>query len=198
MKLGKPTNNWSWTYVMRKKPIPGHFLICAIRLFLQIPLVTIKTRIKELIKVGRQKTKVWEAYDYYCISGDENLDKSKFKIFLVFNGLKFYCPSVKTARAEVNKFVAPFIESLQDVLDLSKNIYEMLPTSGVRSAFGLIICHLQAAHRLGIKADLATGTATIISENVPTQPTPITVASSSRERSSSSTAAVSTTEDEPQ
>ena len=92
-----------------KKPIPGDFLISAIRLFLQIPLVTIKARMKEVIKVGRQKTKVWEAYDYYCISGDENLEKSQFKIFLVFNGLKFYCPAVKTARAVVNKFVAPFI-----------------------------------------------------------------------------------------
>ena len=73
----------------------------------------------------------------------------------------------------------------------------MLPTSGVSSAFGLIISHLQAAHRLGIKADLATGTATITSEDVPTQPKPVTVALSSRKRPSSSTAAVSKTEDEP-
>ena len=160
-----------------KKPIPGDFLIGAIRLFLQIPLVTIKARMKEVIKVGRQKTKVWEAYDYYCIFGDENLEKSQFKIFLVFNGLKFYCPAVKTARAVVNKFVAPFMESLQETLDLSNNIYEMLPTSGVSSAFGLIISHLQAAHRLGSKADLATGTATITSEDIPTQPKSVTVAS---------------------
>ena len=48
-----------------KKLIPGDFLVGAIRLFLQIPLVTIKARMKEVIKVGRQKTKVWEAYDYY-------------------------------------------------------------------------------------------------------------------------------------
>ena len=72
----------------------------------------------------------------------------------------------------------------------------MLPTAGASSAFGLIINHLQAAHRLEIKADLATGTATITSEYVPTQPKPVTAASSSRKRLSSSTAAVSTTEDE--
>ena len=100
---------------------------------------------KEVIRVGRQKTKVWEAYDYYCIFGDENLDKSQFKIFLVFNGLKSYCPAVKAARAVVNKFVAPFMESLQETLDLSDNIYEMLPTSGVSSAFGLIISHLSGS-----------------------------------------------------
>ena len=91
-----------------KKTILGDFLIGAIRLFLQIPLLTKNPRIKEVIKGGRQKTKVWEAYDYYCISGDENLDKSEFKIFLVFSSLKFYCPSVKTARVEINKFVTPF------------------------------------------------------------------------------------------
>ena len=105
-----------------KKPIPGDFLIGAIRLFLQIPLVTIKPRIKEVSKVGRQKTKVWEAYDDHCIFEDEKLDKSQFKIFIAFNGLKFYCPAVKTPRAVVNKFVAPFMESLQETLDLSKNI----------------------------------------------------------------------------
>ena len=69
---------------------------------------------KEVIKVGRQKTKVWEACDYYCIFEGENFDKSQLKIFLVFNGLKFYCPAVKTARAVVNKFVTPFMESLQE------------------------------------------------------------------------------------
>ena len=141
--------------------MPGDFLIGAIRLFLQIPLVTIKPRIMGVIKVGIQKTEVCEAYDYYCISGNKNLDKSEFKIFLVFNGLRFYCFAVKTARAEVNKCMTHFKESLQETLDLSKNIYEMLPTSGVSSAFGLLISHLQTAHRLGIKTDLATGTATI-------------------------------------
>ena len=70
----------------------------------------------------------------------------------------------------------------------------MLQTSGVCTAFGLIISHLQAGHRLGIKADLVTGTATITSEDVPTQPKPVTVASFSRKRTSSSIAAVSTTE----
>ena len=53
----------------------------------------------------------------------------------------------------------------------------MLPTSGVSSAFGLIKSHLQAAHRLVSKADLATGRATITSEDIPTQPKPVTVAS---------------------
>ena len=96
--------------------------------------------------------------------------------------------SVKTARAEVNKFMTPLMESLQEALDLSKNIYEMLPISGVSSAFVLIISHLQATHRLGIKADLTTGTETIIFEDVPTQPKPVTVASSSRKRSSSAAA----------
>ena len=110
------------------------------------------------------------------------MDKSQFKIFLVFNGLKFHCPAVKTPTAVVNKFAAPFTESLQETLDLSKNIYEMLPTSGVSSAFGLIISHLQAAHRLGIKANLITGITTITSEDVPTQPKPVTVASFSRKR----------------
>ena len=113
----------------------------------------------------------------------------------MFNGLKFYCPVVKTARAVVNKFVAPFMECLQETLDLSNNIYEMLPTSGVSSAFGLIISHLQAAHRLGSKADLATGTATITSEDIPTQPKSVTVASFSQKRTF--TATVSTTEDDP-
>ena len=87
------------------------------------------------------------------------------------------------------------MESLQETLDLSKNIYEMLLTSGVSSAFGLVISHLQAAHRLGIKADLATDTATITSKDVLTQPEPVTVASSSRKRPSS-TDDVSSTEDE--
>ena len=57
LKQGKATNNRSSIFVMRKKPIPGDFLIGAIRLFLQIPLVTIKARMKEVIKIGRQKTK---------------------------------------------------------------------------------------------------------------------------------------------
>ena len=109
------------------------------------------------------------------------MDKSEFKIFLVFNGLKYYCPAVKTARAEANKLVTPFMESLWETLDLLKNICEMLPTSGVSSAFALIISHLQAAHRLGIKADLATATATITSKDVSTQPKPVTVATYSRE-----------------
>ena len=151
---------------------------------------------KEVIKVGRQKTKVWEAYYYYCIFGDEHLHKSQFKIFLVFNGFQFYCPAVKTAKVVVNKCVAPFMESLWETLDLSNNIYEMLPTSGVSSAFGLIKSHLQAAHRLASKADLATGRATINSGDIPTQPKPVTVASVSQKRTSS-TATVSTTEDEP-
>ena len=56
----------------------------------------------------------------------------------------------------------------------------MLPTSGVSSAFGLIIIHLQAAHRLGSKEDLGTGTATITSEDIPTEPKPVTVASFSQ------------------
>ena len=184
LKQGKATHNWSSTFVMRKKPIPVDF-----------PIGT-KPRMKEVIKVGRQKTKVWKAYDYYCSFGDENWYKSQFKIFLVFSGLKFYCPAVKTARAVVNQFVAPFMESLQETLDLSNNIYGMLPTSGVSSAFGLIISHLQTAHRLGSKADLAIGTATITSEDIPTQPKPVTVVSFSQKRTSS-TATVSTTEDEP-
>ena len=125
------------------------------------------------------------------------MNKCQFKIFLLFNGLKSYCQAAKITRTVVNKFVAPFMESFQETLDLSKNIYEMLPTLGVSSVFGLIISHLQAAHRLRIKADLVMGTVTITSEDVPTQPKPVTVASFSRKRTSS-TAAVSTTEYKPQ
>ena len=87
------------------------------------------------------------------------------------------------------------MESLHETLDLSNNIYDMLPTSVVSIAFGLIISHLQAAHRLGSKADLATGTATIISEDMPTQTKPVTVASFSQKRTS--TATVSTTDEPP-
>ena len=71
----------------------------------------------------------------------------------------------------------------------------MLPTLGVSSAVVFIISHLQATHRLGSKADMATGTATITSEDIPTQPKSVTVASFSQKRTSS-TATVSTTEDE--
>ena len=88
------------------------------------------------------------------------------------------------------------MESLQETLDLSKNIYEMLPASGISIAFGLIISHLQAAHRVGIKSELVTGTATITFEDVPNTKT-CHCGFFFQKTTSSSTTAVSITEYEP-
>ena len=67
-------------------------IIVAVRLFLNIPVLVIKPKIAEINTTQKRRVTHWEATEWFGIEGDASLDKSYFQIFLVFNGIKFFCP----------------------------------------------------------------------------------------------------------
>ena len=71
-------------------------IIVAVRMFLNIPVLVIKPKIAEINTTQKRKVTHWEATEWFCTESDASLDKSHFKIFLVFNGIKFFAPAVYT------------------------------------------------------------------------------------------------------
>ena len=77
--------------LLEEKTYPEPFVtIAAVRLFLNIPVLVIKPKIVEIYTTQKRKVTHWEATEWHCTESDASLDKSQLKIFLVFNGIKFF------------------------------------------------------------------------------------------------------------
>ena len=130
-------------------------------MFLNIPILVIKPKISEINTTQKRKVTHWEATEWSCAENDVALDKSQFQIFLVFNGIKFFAPAVYTPRVHLNRTVTLFRESLDEAMDLAKEIIDIVSPSEFFSAYNIIIKNLDAADSLSTQAHVATGTATI-------------------------------------
>ena len=113
-------------------------VIAALRMFLNIPILVIKPKIAEITRTKRRKVTCWEGIEWFCTKNDEALEKSQFQIFLVFNGITSFAPVVYTPRLHLNRTVTQFRESLDETMDLAKEIIDIVPPSEFFSAYNII------------------------------------------------------------
>ena len=112
------------------------------------------------------------------------MDKSHFQIFLVFSGIKFFAPAVYTPRVHLHRTVSHFRESLDETMELTKEIINTVPPSEFFHAYNIILKNLDAADSLRTQAHVATGTATTdLPEESLTPRIHLTEASTMRKRS---------------
>ena len=148
--------------LLEEKTYPEPFvIIAAVRLFLNIPVLVIKPKIVDINTTQKRKVTHWEATEWYCTESDASLDKSHFKIFLVFNGIKFFGPAVYTPRVHLHRTVSHFREGLDETMELAKEIINIVPPSEFFNAYNIIVKKLDTADSLSTQAHVATGTATI-------------------------------------
>ena len=75
--------------------------------------------------------------------------------------LSFFAPAVYTSREHLNKAVTQFRESLDETMELAKEIINIVLPAEFFNAYNIIMKTLDAAESLSTQAHIATGTATI-------------------------------------
>ena len=129
----------------------------ALRLFLNIPIVVLKTKYQSTTTKPRAK-KLWEAY-----SGSKG-DFGNITVILVDNNGGFVAPAVASCQAVIHEEFTMTISALEDAKDNFKCITSLVPEgSKVHKAIVFINSQIKAAHRVAKSANLAMGTADVAS-----------------------------------